>query len=315
MKTLAFFHGMDDEAIRDMLPTTARAWTHEEMDGLRREAKRQQRALDIEDTAFYNHQKLLYRDSSFLEKKIGNLPEKVSESGTSMVLASKSLPRVTWKTRLQKAMATAPDDQHRAKAEEKERQRWIRELMTLLEDAGFLGNVVREEDAMKHLAARVAAGRRASTLRQHVRYGRRLQSYMETVFGLAWLRGHGDFIGYVALLLEEPCGRTVPSSLFKSLAFLEMAAEVSPEKRVSNSQALHNYLLEIEKGKIGRHVSGRRRPGCRWRLRGLGRLGSWTSPFSPSSASSAGLSSSNFGEHSARMTARECLQLPWRSTP
>ena len=91
MKTLAFFHGMDDEAIRDRLPTTARAWTHEEMDGLRREAKRQQRALDIEDTAFYNHQKLLYRDSSFLEKKIGNLPETVSVTGTSMVLARKSL--------------------------------------------------------------------------------------------------------------------------------------------------------------------------------------------------------------------------------
>ena len=55
----------------------------------------------------------------------------------------------------------APDDQHRAKAEEKERQRWIGELMKLLEDAGFLGNAVREQDALKHLAARVAAGRRS----------------------------------------------------------------------------------------------------------------------------------------------------------
>ena len=71
---------------------------------------------------------------------------------------------------------------------------------------------------------------------------------MESIYGTAWLRSPGDFIGYVALLLEEPCGRSVPGSLFKCLAFLEAAAEVSPEKRLSSAQSIHNYLKEVEQG-------------------------------------------------------------------
>ena len=180
---------------------------------------------------------------------------------------------MTWKTRLQKAMATAPDDQHRAKAEEKERQRWIRELMTLLEDAGFLGNVVREEDAMKHLAARVAAGRRASTLRQHVRYGRRLQSYMETVFGLAWLRGHGDFIGYVALLLEEPCGRTVPSSLFKSLAFWKWQLKCHLKRGSAIRRPFITISSRSRRAKLGATSAGEGGQGAAGGCAGLGDWG------------------------------------------
>ena len=243
--TLAFFHAMPDEEIRAMLPVMARCWTPDEMEGLRRKAKRQKRVLDIEDGTFYNHQRLLYKDTSLLEKKLGGMPGAISEAGTSMVVARKAMPRVTWKTRLQKAMANAPDDQHRARAEEKERQRWIGELMKLLEDAGFLDSIVRDPEAVKQLAARVAAGRRASTLRQHVKYGRRLQVYMESIYGSNWLRGPGDFIGYVALLL---CGRSVPGSLFKCIAFIETAAEVSPEKRFSGAQSIHNYLKEVEQG-------------------------------------------------------------------
>ena len=248
LSTVAFFHRMPDEEIRSMLPVMARAWTPGEMDGLRHEAKRQKRLMDIEDGAFYHHQKLLYKDASMVEKTIGNLASTVSEVGTSLVLARKTMPRVTWKSRLQKALANAPDDQHRAKAEEKERQRWIGELMKLLEEAGFLDSLARDPEATKQLALRVAAGRRASTLRQHVKYGRRVQVYMESIYGTAWLRSPGDFIGYVALLLEEPCGRSVPGSLFKCVAFLEAAAEVSPEKRLSNAQSIHNYLKEIEQG-------------------------------------------------------------------
>ena len=68
------------------------------------------------------------------------------------------MPRVTWKSRLQKALANAPDDQHRAKAEEKERQRWIRELMMLLEDAGFLASP--GEGSRGHEAIGIQSGSR-----------------------------------------------------------------------------------------------------------------------------------------------------------
>ena len=57
-----------------------------------------------------------------------------------------------------------------------------------------------------------------------------------------------DFMGYVFLLLEEPCGRSVPSALFKVVAFLEMTSEVPSEKRITTTQAIHNYLMEFSKG-------------------------------------------------------------------
>ena len=239
---------MPEEEIREMLPVMTKEWVESDFNDLLREAKRQRRWMDIEDNQFYQHQRLLFKDTSIVDAKLASLPSTIAEAGTTLALARKSLPRVTWKTRLQKALAGVTGEQQRAKVEEAERSRWIKELLKLLEDAGFLGATSKNAEAMKHLAARCAMGRRASTVRQHVKYGKRLQTYMESVYGVAWLRGYSDFIGYVALLLEEPCGRSVPSSLFKAVAFMEMAAEVPSEKRLTASQAVHNYLMEVSKG-------------------------------------------------------------------
>ena len=248
-ETLAFFHSMPKEEIQEMLPLASKDWTDEDYEVLLREAKRQRRWMDVEDNQFYLHQRLLYKDVSVIDAKIANLPAAVAEAGVTLALARKALPRVTWKTRLQKALAGAAGEQQRAKVEEAERERWIKELLKLLEDAGFLGSTAKNPEAMKHLAARCAMGRRASTLRQHVKYGRKVQVYiMESIYGVAWLRGYMDFIGYVSLLLEEPCGRSVPSSLFKAIAFMELASEVPDDKRISTTQAVHNYLMEVSKG-------------------------------------------------------------------
>ena len=100
-------------------------------------------------------------------------------------------------------------EQQRAKVEEAERERWIKELLKLLDDAGFLGSTAKSPEAMRHLGARCAMGRRASTIRQHVKYGRKLQIYMESIYGVAWLRGYMEFKGtcpsYLKNLAVEAC--------------------------------------------------------------------------------------------------------------
>ena len=64
------------------------------------------------------------------------------------------------------------------------------------------------------------------------------------------MRTPGDLIGYIALRLGEPCGRTVPGSLGKAVIFLEMAGEVSVEKRISADQGLQHFLLEVERSEL-----------------------------------------------------------------
>lgn len=102
-------------------------------------------------------------------------------------------------------------------------------------------------NASKYLAARYAMGRRANTIRQHVKVGTRLHEYMYKIFGIPWLRDAGDLIGYISLRMEEACGKTVPGSLYKAVVFLETSAEVPPDRRVSSSLALQHFLQEIER--------------------------------------------------------------------
>ena len=75
-------------------------------------------------------------------------------------------------------------------------------------------------------------------------------NYMEGVYGVQWLRHPKDLMLYINAQLEEPCGRSVPGSLFKALVFMENAAELPPERRLSTSMALHHYLLEIDKSNL-----------------------------------------------------------------
>ena len=64
------------------------------------------------------------------------------------------------------------------------------------------------------LAARCALGTRASMIRQRVKRGRRIQIYMKSIYAVAWLRACADFIGYVAMPLDEPCGRCARAVAF-----------------------------------------------------------------------------------------------------
>ena len=51
-------------------------------------------------------------------------------------------------------------------------------------------------------------------IRQRVKRGRRIQIYMKSIYAVAWLRACADFIGYVAMPLDEPCGRCARAVAF-----------------------------------------------------------------------------------------------------
>lgn len=245
--TLAFFHEMPREEVLEMLPGIAEGCGEDEHGWLMREAKRQKIKMDVEDHTFLQHQRLLFKDQSFIDRKIEGTAFGEAQMGLSLAKVRKTLPRVSWKTRADKMLGHTPSEELRQQVEEKERDRWIQKLVTLLEVSGLVEALERKPERYKYYASRYAMGRRAATLRQHVRYGIQLQEYMEGVFGERWLRHEGDFIAYVALRMEEPCGCSVPGSLFKALAFLELSAEVPAERRISSSLALHHFLMETER--------------------------------------------------------------------
>ena len=245
--SLAFFHEIPEAEVVSLLPGIAEDWSKEEFMWLQREAKRQRVKLDLEDHVFLQHQKLLYKDQAYIEKQLDNTAAGESEIGLVLARARRALPRVSWKTRADRLLGHQPTPELRQEVEEKERQRWVRKLIELLEVTGLAEVKEKKPERYTYFASRFAMGRRASTIRQHVRLGKLLQVFMESVFGVRWLRHEGDLIAYIALRMEEPCGKSVPGSLFKAVAFLELAAEVPMDRRVSASLALQHFLLEAER--------------------------------------------------------------------
>ena len=230
-----------------MLPGIAEDWTEDEYKWLQREAKRQRTKLDLEDHVFLQHQRLLYKDQGYIDKQLDKTAAGESEIGLVLARARRALPRVSWKTRADRLLGLQPTPELRQEVEEKERQRWVRKLIELLEVTGLAEIKEKKPERYTFFASRFAMGRRSSTLRQHVRLGKLLQGFMESVFGVRWLRHEGDLIAYIALRMEEPCGKSVPGSLFKAVAFLELAAEVPMDQRISASLALQHFLLEAER--------------------------------------------------------------------
>lgn len=271
-RNLAFFDGMPKREVKGILAGLADRWQESDFIELYREAKRQRRRLDLEDNVFLTHQRLLFRDKSIVDRQLAKLPMWEAQAGTPMELARRLMPKATWTTRLHRLEAKVTGDNQREKLEQAERDRWVRELNDLLHEAGYLGRQDKEFEAMQYVATRYAMGRRAATIRQHVRHGRRIQEYMEGVYGVQWLRHPKDLMFYINARLEEPCGRSVPGSLFKALVFLENAAELPQERRLSTSMALHHYTCSrSRRATFGARVQGRKPLGCRWRSYDLGK--------------------------------------------
>lgn len=64
--------------------------------------------------------------------------------------------------------------------------------------------------------------------------------------GTLRLREEADLVMYIDQLLHEPCGRSVPGSIYKAVAFFECAAEIPMDKRLTQSMAIQHDLMEVE---------------------------------------------------------------------
>ena len=158
------------------------------------------------------------------------------------------MPRMIWPTRFQRRLRHCTEDAQREKVEEDERNRQINRLLELLGKTGLLKEDTRREGAASAwMTRRRAMGRRASTLRAHIRLGIRMREFTVGCLDSDWFGNVGDLMDYIAGRLEEPCGRSVPLSIVAAVRFLEAAAEVPMEKRLSENPILQNFMSEISK--------------------------------------------------------------------
>lgn len=247
-ESLAFMDGMPLDEMKQVLGTWARDWELEDFEEVRQEAKRQKKKLDWEDGAYARNPVWFQTDKSWVDG-VGHADLSDSARGVELSRARPFLPRAVWPTRFARRCAEEKDHWQRSKIEEKERDRLTQQLVVLLRKAGLLKieETVGVSQAKQWLEKRHAMGRRPNTLRQHLRLGRKLSSYMQNAYGRPWFRSSGDVMEYVALRLEEPCGKTVPSSVWATIRFLEKSAEVPESARVSADMALQNFFSEVDR--------------------------------------------------------------------
>ena len=244
---LAFFHELPMEEVKKRLGPASQNWGLEEFAELRQEAKKQKMEMDLEENRIAQNPASGQKDVSWIPQTgLANLRGRTL--GIDLERARPLLPRMSWPTRHSRRMHHAQEDAQREKVEEDERNRQISKLVELLNKSELL----KEEDKRVHAASvwmmkRRAMGRRANTLRAHVRMGQRMQEFSSAALGKPWFQHAGEVMDYIAGRLEEPCGKSVPQSIMSALKFLEMSAEIKREERISEDETMRNFMAEIEK--------------------------------------------------------------------
>ncbi len=245
--SLAFFDGMSLDEVKKILGGVCSTWGLNDFEDLRKEAKRRRRALDVEDHRAGKEPSSGHKDIEWKPQE-GKAVLSGKEYGLPLEQARKLMPRMIWPTRFQRRLRHCTEDAQREKVEEGERNRQINRLLELLGKTGLLKEDTRREGAASAwMTRRRAMGRRASTLRAHIRLGVRMREFTVGCLDSDWFGNVGDLMDYIAGRLEEPCGRSVPLSIMAAVRFLEAAAEVPMEKRLSENPILQNFMSEISK--------------------------------------------------------------------
>ena len=245
-EAVAFLHGLNFEELRSTVGSIADEWELEDFQEVIHEAKKQRTKMDCEDRAYIRDPVSFQMDKTWVAGG-GRADLSDSSGGVRIAQARALLPRAAWPNRLSRRMATATDDQQRMNLEEMERDRLSGELVVLLRKFGLikLDEGKTPEKAQQWLLKRHAMGRRPNTLRQHVRLARKISYYMKGAYLQPWFRSSQDVMEYVSLRLEEPCGKSVPSSIWATLKFVETSAEVPESQKISSDLSLKNFFEEV----------------------------------------------------------------------
>ena len=246
--SLAYFDGLELEKVKDVLGPACADWGLEDFEALRSEAKKQKLMVDAEDTVSVSQPSSAHKDISW-EPQSGHRELRRTEEGVALDKVRAVLPRMIWPTRLHRKRSSCKDEGQRQKVEEEERDRQIAKLVALLRKTSLLEESMEGPvgPAGAWTIKRHALGRRANTLRVHVRLGERMREYTRSTHGAEWFRNAAEVMDYIAGRLEEPCGKTVPNSIYSTIKFLELSAEIPAQRRMGGDQRLENFINEVNR--------------------------------------------------------------------
>ena len=169
-----------------------------------------------------------------------------------------------WPTRLSKKLEMAGDNTAlRESLERNERARWITALKRILVEADSPATTRSQMVTGVDMVRRFGKGRRSSTLRKHVKTWEKVRGWLMATFNKPWPVHSDEFALYLEARANEPCGKTVPSSIFKTLLFLESAGEWPQEEQISRKAGVKNVLEEINMQLAGQQPAFVRRA---WRM-------------------------------------------------
>ena len=160
----------------------------------------------------------------------------------------KEAPVPRWPTRFQRALDGVTDGAFRSELEAKERKKIVARLADFMAVTGLWrpDGTGENREGAELARQRFAMGRRMGTLRQHLRNAEKISRFCIASYDRRWIKEPQDFFDLVAARLSEPCGRHVPRALLTSIGFIEQAAEVVEELRISRNPGVRNFLREIE---------------------------------------------------------------------
>ena len=126
----------------------------------------------------------------------------------------------------------------REQEERRDRERWMEQLQELLVEAQLpVAKSVRPGGEM--LLTRVAKGRRPATLRKHVKTWHKVRLWMLHTFEDAT-----QMALFIEAMISEPCSRTFPGSVYRTLMFLEHSGEVDEVDFIHRAPAVRNAVEE-----------------------------------------------------------------------
>ena len=133
-------------------------------------------------------------------------------------------PVARWPCWLSRLVGRAGDNMDlRDRAERSERTRWT---VMLKMEPGLPASVGWNADPDGTAWHWIGKGRRSTTLRKHVKTWRHVATWLYSAYNAPWPQNVEQFIEYITHRVAEPCGKSIPTSLMKTLMFIEVAREV-----------------------------------------------------------------------------------------
>ena len=111
-----------------------------------------------------------------------------------------------WPGELRRKEVQGGVEQARAHAEKDERNRWVKAVVALVDEAGWPAS--KSEGGLRG----AGQGRRMRTVKKRVQDWRKFRSFLMGYKGKVWPEGISDVLEYLQARAAEPCSRTVPTS-------------------------------------------------------------------------------------------------------